>query len=94
MKPFCSKRQPKKHLRRCAKTLFSTLSLSGLALSASAQQNPTDSLEGKKIVLDEVLVQAVRVTKEFPITFSNLDQEEIAPRNLGQDIPILMNYLP
>ncbi|MEP4947738.1 MAG: TonB-dependent receptor, partial [Flavobacteriaceae bacterium] len=57
-------------------------------------QNQTDSLQGKKIVLNEVLVQAVRVTKEFPITFSNLDKDEIAPRNLGQDIPILMNFLP
>lgn len=75
-------------------SLFTTAAFFGLALSVSAQQNPTDSLEGKKIVLDEVLVQAIRVTREFPITFSNLDNEEIAPRNLGQDIPILMNYLP
>ncbi len=45
-------------------------------------------------MLDEVLVQAIRVTKEFPITFSNLDKEEVAPRNLGQDIPVLMNFLP
>jgi iron complex outermembrane receptor protein len=27
------------------------------------------------------------------VPFSNLSKE-IAPRNLGQDIPILMNYLP
>ncbi|MEW2920353.1 TonB-dependent receptor [Muricauda sp. ANG21] len=60
----------------------------------SAQEQQTDSLEGTKVVLDEVLVQAIRATKEFPITFSNLDQEEITPRNLGQDIPILMNFLP
>ncbi|MDC6364226.1 MULTISPECIES: TonB-dependent receptor [Flavobacteriaceae] len=76
------------------KTLFTTLAVSGLALSMSAQQEPTDSLEGKKFVLDEVLVQAVRVTKEFPITFSNLDKEELTSRNLGQDVPILMNFLP
>ncbi|KAB7528358.1 TonB-dependent receptor [Flagellimonas olearia] len=76
------------------KTLFTTLAVSGLALSMSAQQEPTDSLEGKKVVLDEVLVQAVRVTKEFPITFSNLDKEELTSRNLGQDVPILMNFLP
>ena len=76
------------------KTLFTTLALTGLALAGSAQQSPIDSLEGKKIILDEVLVQAIRVTKDFPITFSDLDKEEIAPRNLGQDIPILMNFLP
>lgn len=70
------------------------MALSGLALGVSAQEQETDSLEGKKVVLDEVLVQAIRVTKEFPITFSNLDQEDITPRNLGQDVPILMNFLP
>nr|WP_299072428.1 TonB-dependent receptor [uncultured Allomuricauda sp.] len=76
------------------KTIFTTFALCGLALIGSAQEKPTDSLQGKKIVLDEVLVQAIRVTKEFPITFSNLDKDEIAPRNLGQDIPVLMNFLP
>ena len=44
--------------------------------------------------LDEVLVSAVRVTTKTPVSFSNLSKKEIAPRNLGQDIPILMNYLP
>ena len=53
-----------------------------------------DSLESKEIVLDEVLVSALRVTRESPVTFSDLSKEEIKPRNLGQDIPILMNYLP
>ncbi|QWX83272.1 TonB-dependent receptor [Cellulophaga sp. HaHaR_3_176] len=60
----------------------------------SQQQKPTDSLEGKKVVLDEVFVSAIRVTKETPVTFSNLTKEQIKPRNLGQDIPILMNFLP
>ena len=68
--------------------------LLGMALNLMAQEVETDSLEGKKIVLDEVLVSALRVTRETPVTFSNLDKEEIKPRNLGQDIPILMNYLP
>ncbi|MFD2586517.1 TonB-dependent receptor [Croceitalea marina] len=65
-----------------------------LATSVFAQQNPTDSLVGKKVVLDEVFVSAVRVTKESPVTFSNLTKEDIKSRNLGQDIPILMNFLP
>lgn len=45
-------------------------------------------------VLDEVLVKAVRATSNIPVTFSNLSKQEIAKRNLGQDIPILLNYLP
>ena len=45
-------------------------------------------------VLDEVFLSAVRVTADSPITFSNLSNEEIEDRNLGQDIPALMQYLP
>ncbi len=80
------------------KTMFTIAVVIGTALGATAQQSPpqqsSDSLEGKKIVLDEVFVSAVRVTKESPVTFSNLTKEEFASRNLGQDIPVLMNYMP
>ncbi len=48
----------------------------------------------KPELLDEVLVKAVRVEATSPITHSNLEKEQIAKRNLGQDIPILMNYMP
>ncbi len=90
----CGPMRPKKNHGSNIKTLFATLALSVLASTMSAQEQETDSLEGKKVVLDEVLVQAIRVTKEFPITFTNLDQEEMASRNLGQDVPILMNFMP
>lgn len=67
----------------------------GLGLLASAQEETTkDTLESKKIVLDEVMVSAIRVNKEIPLTFTNLEKREIASRNLGQDIPVLMNFLP
>jgi len=45
-------------------------------------------------VLEEVLVAAVRANAAVPVTFSNLSKKEIATRNLGQDIPILLNYMP
>jgi len=76
------------------KTMFTTVAVFATALSAFGQEKPKDSLEGKEIALDEVLVSAVRVTKQSPVTFSNLTKEQIKPRNLGQDIPILMNFLP
>jgi iron complex outermembrane receptor protein len=44
--------------------------------------------------LDEVLVKAVRVNKETPVSFSNLNKKEIENRNLGQDIPVLLNFMP
>ena len=90
-----SKRPLKSNKRHRFKSLFTALALCGLGLTMSAQQEePADTLEGKKVVLDEVLVQAIRVTKEFPITFSNLEKEQLTPRNLGQDVPILMNFMP
>ncbi len=45
-------------------------------------------------VLEEVLVAAIRVNADIPVTFSNLSKKEIAKRNLGQDIPVLLNYMP
>ncbi len=59
-----------------------------------SQEQPTDTLSGKEIILDEVLVAAVRVNKTSPVTFANLNKEQIKSRNLGQDIPVLLNFLP
>ena len=75
-------------------TIFTMLAIFGLTMASQAQNQPIDTLVGKKVVLDEVFVSAVRVTKASPVTFSNLTKEDIKPRNLGQDIPILMNFLP
>ncbi|GMN09799.1 TonB-dependent receptor [Croceitalea sp. MTPC9] len=88
--------RPLKNNRNCRiKTfIFTTMALFSLALSLNAQNQQTDTLQGKKVVLDEVFVSAVRVTNAVPVTFSNLTKEDIKPRNLGQDIPILMNFLP
>jgi len=59
---------------------------------AIAQEKQKDTTKVNQ--LDEVLVSAVRVTSKTPVSFSNLNKKEIKFRNLGQDIPILMNYLP
>ncbi|GAB5398727.1 MAG: TonB-dependent receptor [Aureisphaera sp.] len=49
---------------------------------------------GQREVLDEVFLSAVRVSADSPITHTNVDKEELSKRNLGQDLPILLNYLP
>jgi len=59
---------------------------------AQAQEKPADTT--KVNVLDAVLVSAVRANSKTPVSFSNLGKKEIASRNLGQDIPILMNFMP
>ena len=62
------------------------------SLATLAQEKPKDSTKVNQ--LDEVLVSAIRVTSKTPVSFSNLSKREIQNRNLGQDIPILMNYMP
>ncbi|WP_370176049.1 TonB-dependent receptor [Leeuwenhoekiella palythoae] len=74
------------------KTLLFACAATLTTFGALAQQTPQDSTEVEK--LDEVLVQSVRVDADSPITYSNLSKAEINERNLGQDLPILLNYLP
>ena len=77
------------------KHLSMVVIVAGLLASSIGQaqnQQVKDSTEAEN--LDEVLVKAVRVDANSPITHSNLSKEEIEKRNLGQDIPILLNYLP
>lgn len=67
----------------------------GATLSAQAQENKQvtkDTLQTE--TLDELVIRSVRVKKDAPIAFTNLTKEEFESRNLGQDIPILMNYMP
>ena len=62
------------------------------SLATLAQEKNKDTTQVNQ--LDEVLVSAIRVTSKTPVSFSNLSKKEIQNRNLGQDIPILMNYMP
>ena len=66
--------------------------LFAFSLSLSAQKSVLDSLEVQN--LEEVIVSSVRVKDNIPIAFNNISKEEISKRNLGQDIPILLNFLP
>lgn len=61
-----------------------------LPLALSAQEQPKDSVKS----IEEVLISGVRAKDKSPITFTNVSKAQIAPRNLGQDIPVLLNYLP
>ena len=46
------------------------------------------------ISLNEVNVEGIRVSSDSPITHSNLLKDDLKTRNLGQDIPLLLNFLP
>ena len=58
------------------------------------QQNQVDLDSTKIQTLEEVLVKSVRVKPNAPITHSNVTKAQLESRNLGQDLPILLNYLP
>lgn len=77
-----------KHLGR----VFIAAALATTSLAMAQNKQEQDSTKAEK--LDEVLVKAVRVDAKSPITHTNLSKKEIAKRNLGQDIPMLLNFLP
>lgn len=74
------------------KKSFLTIFFLCAALNLNAQEQAQDSTKVEK--LNEVLIKAVRVNAEAPITHSNLKKEELAKRNLGQDIATQLNFLP
>jgi iron complex outermembrane receptor protein len=76
---------------KCRQRLTLSFFLLGIC-SIYGQGKPQDSTKVEK--LDEVLVKAVRVDAKSPITHSNVTKEQLAKRNLGQDIPMLLNFLP
>ncbi|WP_370088981.1 TonB-dependent receptor [Ekhidna sp.] len=51
-----------------------------------------DSLKTQK--LDDVTVYSTRANENTPMTYSSLSKEDIQKRNLGQDLPILLNFTP
>lgn len=51
-------------------------------------------LESKDFLTEEFIVSATRASANTPTTFTTVDKSEIAKRNLGQDIPILLNFTP
>ena len=74
------------------KNLLLFLTLFVLPVSINAQEKKQDTTKVEQ--LEEAIVKAVRVKANAPVTHSNLTKKEIAKRNLGQDIPMLLNFLP
>ena len=74
------------------KIIAATIFFSLFSFLSFSQQKVKDTTKVNQ--LDEVIVASVRAIGKNPITFSNVSKEEIALRNLGQDIPVLLNYLP
>ena len=84
--------EPKAKSSKRVIRVFFILLTSHFSLLTFSQEKQTDSTKVNQ--LDDVLVSAIRVDSKTPISFSNMDNKEINFRNLGQDIPVLMNFLP
>ena len=65
-----------------------------ITLSQYSQDQINDTIQGTKQNLDEVIVQSVRVKYSSPITHSNVSKSDLSSKNLGQDLPVLLTFLP
>ncbi|PKQ65929.1 hypothetical protein BZG02_00615 [Labilibaculum filiforme] len=52
------------------------------------------TLEASAILAGEVLVAATRADFKTPVVVTNVSNEELSKRNLGQDIPMLLSITP
>ncbi len=66
----------------------------GLQAQNQSQVNFKDQDSLSTITLEEVKLTGIKAKDNTPVTFTNVLKKDIASRNLGQDIPILLNYLP
>ena len=74
------------------KNTWYLLLLGVISFKGIGQEKQSDSLLSYR--LNEVEIESLRIKESTPIAHSNVSKEEIEKRNLGQDIPILLNYLP
>ncbi len=65
-----------------------------LEIQVPAEQKITIDLDKKNVMTGEVLVEATRAKDKTPVAYSNLTGEEINERNMGQDIPYLLQLTP
>ena len=60
----------------------------------NSQEKIIDTIQGVQQNLDEVIVKGIRAKFSSPISYSEIDKKELKKKNLGQDLPILLNFLP
>ncbi len=63
-------------------------------VSLNANRNIAIELKPDVVMTGEIMVAATRVKEKSPFTYSNVTSEEIEKRNLGQDIPYLLQLTP
>ncbi|MCG8581124.1 MAG: TonB-dependent receptor [Bacteroidales bacterium] len=51
-------------------------------------------METSAVLTDEIIVSAIRASKNAPVAASEMTSEEIQKQNFGQDLPFLLNQMP
>jgi len=51
-------------------------------------------LKERVLGLDDVIVTGTRANEKSPTTYQNVSKEAIQKQNLGQDLPVLLNFTP
>jgi iron complex outermembrane receptor protein len=69
--------------------LFYSLFISSFSLISQETIQDTTRVQN----LEEVIVSSIRVKQNAPIAFTNVSKDELGKKNLGQDLPILLNSL-
>jgi iron complex outermembrane receptor protein len=57
-------------------------------------KNLNIQLQTASILSEEVIVSATRVNKKTPLTYSNLEKQDIQEKNRGKALPFLLNTTP
>ncbi|MCC7050723.1 MAG: TonB-dependent receptor [Bacteroidia bacterium] len=76
------------------KVLFIGYETNTQAVTLEQNQELTIALTPKEIIADEVIISAVRAGEKYPIAFTTINKEELAKKNMGQDMPFLLNTTP
>ena len=75
-------------------TVFFCVCALGMSSLSAQEEQAKDSLNASLISLEEVSVAGLRANDKQPIPFSEVTKADLKSRNLGQDLPILLNFLP
>lgn len=71
-------------------TAIQTITIS----NTQSRQTLAIQLAEKAIDIGELIVKATRAGEKTPVTYTNLNKEELEENNLGQDVPYLLQWSP
>ncbi len=80
-----------RHTIKCSFVGYKTFSQE---IDVKGTQELNIVLEKSEVLADEVIIRATRTGEQTPVAHSNLNRQQIAQINLGQDLPVLLNSTP